>query len=258
MKKNKTIGFFGDSFCAETFNHHSLFHNYKTYISLLAKHYDAEIVNLGHGGSSVWDTVLLQLNPLIEKNEVPDICVFVWTLPGRLFHRKVRRINSGDALHPTLHTYNPLYKNIWRAAKEYYTYLHDYDLADIQHEAALRYIDQVVLPKIADKQIVHLWSAGKTVGWELDSFRPANTQYHHTWIHGSEIRPSLSSLSLYDSSLDVLGKDHRTNHLDGKFKNETIFKWIKLAIDNPNSFWDYSIIIDKFYDKSREEDRPAT
>lgn len=254
---NKTIGFFGDSFCAESYNHHSLFNGYKTYISLVAKHYNAKIVNLGHGGSSVWDAVLLQLTPLIEQNKVPDICVFVWSMPGRLFHRKVRRLNSGDALHPKLHTYNPFQKNVWSAAKEYYTYLHDQEFSDIQHEAALRYIDDVILPKIADKKIVHLWAAGKPEGWYLDRFRPSKTTYHHTWKHGSEIRPSLASLSLYDSDIDVLGNDHRTNHLDGKFKNETVFNWIKLAVDNPNSFWDYSKIIDRFYDKSPEEDPPA-
>lgn len=258
MKNSKTIGFFGDSFCAERFNHHSFYYGYKTYISILAKHYDAKVVNLGHGGSSVWDTILLQLNPLIEKNQVPDICVFVWTFPGRLFHRNVRRINSGDALNYKLHTYNPLHKNIWQAARDYYLYLYDHELANIEYEAALRYIDDIILPKIADKKIVHLWAAGKTDGWDEDTFKPSNVGYHHTWNHGSEIRPCLSSLSLYDADLDTLGNDHRTNHLDGDFKNQTVANWVKLAVDNPNSFWDYSIIIDKFYDKSQEEDRPAT
>jgi hypothetical protein len=96
MSKNKTIGFFGDSFCSEIRNHHSIWYNYDTYMKKLADHYDATVVNVGHGGCSIWDTLLLQLNPLIEKNEVPDICVFVWTIPGRLFNRKIRRLNSTD------------------------------------------------------------------------------------------------------------------------------------------------------------------
>ena len=49
------IGFFGDSFCAKRYSY-SL--NYSTYISMLANHYNAKIVNLGVGGSSIGDLIL--------------------------------------------------------------------------------------------------------------------------------------------------------------------------------------------------------
>ena len=243
----KTIGFFGDSFCSERVNHHSLFYGYKTYIDLLAKHYDAKIVNLGHGGSGIWDTLLIQLNPLIKKNQVPDVCVFVWTLPGRLFNREVRRLNHSDTLHPKLHTYNPLKYRIWNAAKEFYNHLYDYEKEDIEYKAALLYIDKIVLSQLpTTTKIVHLWSAGTTAQWSNDAVNLAT--YPYTWTHGAEIRPSLLSLSLQDADISVLQTDHRCNHLDGYFKNNIVFESIKTAIDHPN----------KLYDKCWVTDRLAT
>jgi hypothetical protein len=246
MSKNKTIGFFGDSFCSEIRNHHSIWYNYDTYMKKLADHYDATVVNVGHGGCSIWDTLLLQLNPLIEKNEVPDICVFVWTIPGRLFNRKIRRLNSTD-VNEKFFLFN---KNIINAAKTFYTYLYDNEKENIEYVALLRYIDQIVLPSLpASTKIVHLWTAG-TTNWSMESIRPSKTTYPYKWNCGSEIRPSLLSLSLYDNDISILSTDHRANHLDGEFKNETTFNWIKLAIDNSNSIWDYTKIVDRLYDKS--------
>jgi hypothetical protein len=250
MKYN-TIGFFGDSFCAEKSNHHSLFYKYTTYIDKLANHYDAKIVNLGHGGTSVWDTYLIQLLPFIKSDTIPDICVFVWTIPGRLFNRKVRRLNHSDTMHPKLHTFNPLKHKIWNAAREYYTHLYDREKEEIEHISFLRYFDDVILSKFPkETKIIHLWTAGCTSGWTTETIRPSVTSYTHTWKHGSEVRPSLLGLSLYDNDISVLQTDHRTNHLDGELKNQMLFDWIKTAIDNTDKCYDYSIQVDKLYDKS--------
>ena len=53
-----TIGFYGDSFCCETSNPHSIAKGYDTYIEKLRNHHDAKITHLGYGGSSVWDVML--------------------------------------------------------------------------------------------------------------------------------------------------------------------------------------------------------
>lgn len=255
----KTIGFFGDSYCAEVWNHHSVFNRYKTYMSLLSTEFDAQIVNVGHGGTSIWDTLLLQLTPFIEKNTVPDICVFVWTIPGRLFHREVRRLNRADTINPKLHTFNPFKHKIWNAAKEYYTHLYDWEKEKVDYIAALRYIDQVVLPQLPDTtEIIHLWATGDTAEWSKDGVRPSNIRYLHTWQNGKEIRPSLVTLSLYDADISTLDSDARANHLDGNFKNELVFDWIKKAITHSDQLYDYSRQIDILYDKSPEEDPPAT
>ncbi|MEY4334705.1 MAG: hypothetical protein RLZZ196_3455 [Bacteroidota bacterium] len=251
-----TIGFFGDSFCADKRNHHSFYHGYETYIAKLSKHYDAKIVNYGHGGTGVWDTLLLQLDPLIKANKVPDICVFVWSLPARIFNRKVRRLNQADALYPKLHTYNPLQSKIWKAAAEYYKHLLDWEKEELEYIAALRYIDDVVLPKLEGKKIVHLWSTGKTTEWSTEGARPSNITYLHNWKHGVEIRPALLSLSMYDSDISVLQTDHRCNHLDGEFKNKQVYDWIVFALETGNNV-DFSTSIDKLYDKSQEVDHRA-
>lgn len=251
----KTIGFFGDSFCSESISPFNVLNGYTTYIKLLATHYNAKIVNLGHGGSGVWDTLLIQLDPFLKTNTVPDICVFVWTIPGRLFNRKVRRLNSTDVKHKM----RVFHRKIWNAGEEFYEHLYDREKEQLEHLSCLRYIDDVVLPQLpATTRIVHLWTAGDTEDWTTDGIRPSRSTYPYEWKHGSEVRPSLLSLSIYDNDISVLKHDKRPNHLDGKFKNETVFNWCKLAIDNPNSFWDYTMITDKLYCKSQEEHPPAT
>jgi hypothetical protein len=256
---NKTIGFFGDSFCAERTNHHSLFYRYNSYIDLLAKHYDAKVVNLGHGGCSIYDTLLLQLQPLINSNSVPDICVFVWSSPGRLFNRTVRRINHGSAASYKPSVLKFLDRKIWQAAKLFYEHLYDHEKEELEHKALLNYIDAVILPSLpSTTKIVHLWSFGIATKWHEDDLRPSTIEYPHKWQHGSEIRPPLLSISLCDNTQEILSVDHRCNHLDGQFKNDTVFNWIKLAIDNPNSTWDYSTSVEKLYDTPQTSNPQAT
>lgn len=229
----KTIGFFGDSFCAEISNHHSILYNYESYIKKLEKHYNIKIVNLGIGGSSVWDTLLLQLDPFIKSNTIPDICVFVWTTNGRLFHRKIRKLSS------TYSVKDIPQSNIYNATKMYYDYLIDWEKDQIEWEAALRYIDQVVLTKIPQKiKIIHLWTSGKPVKWTKEGF--LSSIYPYVFQRGSEIRPNLTVVSLYDKEISILKNDQRCNHLDGNTKNSIVFNWIKTAIDNSDKLWDYN------------------
>lgn len=253
---NNTIGFFGDSFCSERFNMHSISHRYTSYISKLSDHYNAKVVNLGHGGSGVWDTLLNQLTPFIQTNTVPDICVFVWTIPGRLFHRTVRRLNQADTLHPKIHTYNPLKYKVWNAAKEFYGHLYDWEKEELEHKATLRYIDQCVLPTLpSTTKIIHLWTAGTTTEWSSEGSRPSNVTYPYSWSTGVEIRPSLLGLSLFDNDISILQVDRRVNHLDGNFKNELVFQWIRDAITNyeTSRLYDYSSVVETLYNKFQED-----
>ena len=91
-----TIGFFGDSFCNRETNEHSMSHDYETYIRQVKNYYNADIVNLGFGGSSIWDLYLNQLKPFIEQP--PDITVCVWTNAGRLYHRECRSLHHSAVL----------------------------------------------------------------------------------------------------------------------------------------------------------------
>jgi hypothetical protein len=256
MQKIK-IGFFGDSFCAERTNHHSLVYRYNTYMDLLLNHYNADLANVGKGGSSIYDTVLLQLKPFIDTDTVPDICVFVWTNSGRLFNRKVRHINHTSALNFKLGITNFFTRHIWSAAKQYYEQLYDHEQVELEYVAMLNYIDNAILTQLPNKtKIIHLWSFG-TADWQNKKFNPSSITYPYTWKTGVEIRPALVSLSLYDNDIETLSTDHRCNHLDGKFKNELLFSWIKQSIEESGQSLDYSAVIDTLYDKSLVKDHQA-
>ncbi len=237
---SKTIGFFGDSFCSQQYNDHSIQNGYVSYMEMLSKHFDAKIVNIGKGGCGVYDTILIQLKPFMLSNTVPDICIFVWSHPGRLFNRSVRRITS-----KSVQTYQPslldvFEQKIWKAAKLYYEHLFDYEKEDFEHLCVLNYVDNVLLKQLpSSTNIVHLWSFGNP-DWSNKDFRPSVTSYPHTFKTGVEIRPALSSVSLYDSDQSMLHYDPRCNHLDGQFKNDLVFEWIKEAIEGNSHSLDYS------------------
>jgi len=115
------IGFFGDSFCQYDVPEDWQNVDYETYITKLKKHYNAEIVNLGQSGSSIYDLILLQIKPFIDTNYYPDVCIFVWTDIARLFHRNHRNLN--------IHTIDHEKENFTiRAAKQYFAYLYDANL----------------------------------------------------------------------------------------------------------------------------------
>ena len=229
------IGFFGDSFCAN-----DIWTNYEnvqsgTYLQLLATHYDAEIVNLGMGGSSIWDVLLLQIDPFIKNNNIPDICVFVWTEHNRLFHRVLRNLNVGSTMSCILSD-NP----VLSTAANYYLHLHDPELDRYRYAAALHYFDTVVLPTFPkNTKIVHLWSFGHVHEWnDENSFLPERLLYHHTWKNGLEIRPSLTSIITGQGILLSVMNDRTENQLNHvpfgeKFDpiNSLIFNLIKDAID---------------------------
>ena len=221
------IGFFGDSFCTNyTIGHKANV----TYLNMLATHYDAEVVNLGVGGSSIWDVLLLQIDPFIKNNNIPDICVFVWTEPNRLFHRVLKNLSTQACISSN----NP----VLAAAANYYLHLHDYELARVIYVAALHYFDTVILPTFPkNTKIVHLWSFGDVHEWhDENSFLPERLLYHHTWKNGLEIRPSFTSIITGQGILiSAMHTRLCLNHIPigKKFDliNHLIFNLIKDAID---------------------------
>ena len=222
------IGFFGDSFCT---NYGVGQKAHVTYLNMLATHYDAEVVNLGVGGSSIWDLLLLQIDPFIKNNNIPDICVFVWTEPNRLFHRVLRDLSTKGCISSD----DPVLATV----ANYYLHLHDYELARVIYVAALHYFDTVILPTFPkNTKIVHLWSFGDVHEWhDENSFLPERLLYHHTWKNGLEIRPSLTSI-ITGQGILISDMNHAgacLNHIPygKKFDliNSLIFNLIKDAID---------------------------
>jgi hypothetical protein len=166
-----TIGYFGDSFCAgrET----------ESWCVLLAKKLDARIVHWGEPGRSIW-TTMMQFNRLKEQHRLPDICVFCWTEPYRLYHPKL--ILSANT--QPLEGVDP---NVYRALDDYWKYLHSYDKDELSYEYALRYYDQNILSKIK-KEIIQMWS-----------FKPFETA-------GKDARIRLQSGTFIDESMFAFSK----------------------------------------------------
>ena len=223
------IGFFGDSFCADV--------GLGTYPQLLANHYGADVVHVGHGGSSIWDVLLLQIDPFIKNNNIPDICVFVWTEPYRFFHRVVRNITATSAVSGAWRSTQKSHEIIYEAARDYYLHLHDPDLDHYRYTAALHYFDTVILPAFPkNTKIVHLWSYGNPNEWHDEkSFLSKPVRCDYQWQHGIEIHPSFTSIIVGNGVMLKEMHDQVRNHvtLGKKFDpiNSLIFNRIKDAID---------------------------
>jgi hypothetical protein len=229
-----TLGFFGDSFCAARTSEHSLAKGYQTYIDIVADKLAADIVHLGYPGTSVWDLVLKQLNPLIETNTLPDVLVFCWTNPPRIYHPTVRGMNIQNisVARPPLEE-----QPYWAAADQYFKCLLDFDKNELEYRALMYYVDTVILPQIPeDRKIIHLWSFGYPSGrpWQglWSEWRPSNLEYHYAWTRGVEIRPSLMSLSVIGRSLETNANDPEPNHLGTELKNQLVAGWITEALES--------------------------
>lgn len=218
VQKNMTIGFFGDSFCSNISNEHSIKNNYSTYLQKVADHFNATITNTGVGGSSVWDLVLIQFEEQI-KNGLPDVCVFVWTDMQRLFDRKHRNLNlrTSERTHSLEH----------KAAKEYFYHVYDDEKHRLEYTALLYYFDTVILPKYPNTKFVHLWSFGEE---PATNTARQERQYLYSWQTGVEIKPALETFSIIDGELPEL--DSRANHIAGDDKNQQIADLIIAAINH--------------------------
>ena len=204
------IGFFGDSFCADLQS--------GTYLQLLATHYGADVVNVGYGGSSIWDVLLLQIDPFIKKNNIPDICVFVWTEPTRLFHQVLRNINFTTAVTGTYRSTAGFGNVFPMAAGKGDTYVRTDSLPNQlykfngnkwievdTHTAFQKYLDQIFPP--TEKSYEIIYDAARDYylhlqNTELDQYRftaalhyfdtvilptfPNNTKIVHLWSFGVE------------------------------------------------------------------------
>ena len=74
----KSIGFFGDSFCASN--------QPESWCNILQEKLGADKIRwFGQPGKSIW-SVFFRYNDLIRRGAVPDISIFCWTEPYRLYH----------------------------------------------------------------------------------------------------------------------------------------------------------------------------
>ena len=155
----KTIGFFGDSFCASN--------QPESWCNILQQKLGAARIRwFGNPGTSIW-SVFFQYNRLIQQNAVPDISIFCWTEPYRLYHPK--HILSANT--QPLQGVDP---NIYKALDQYWIHLHNYDKDELAYEYALKHYDQNILSKV-NSEIIQMWSfrpfetAGKDASIKLST-----------------------------------------------------------------------------------------
>jgi hypothetical protein len=111
--------------------------------------------------------VFFKFNELIRKNQVPDIAIFCWTEPYRLYHPELVLSANTEPLAGV----DPA---VYKTLDNYWKYLHSYDKDEIAYEYALRHYDQNILSKVKS-QIVQMWSfrpfetASKDAGIRLET-----------------------------------------------------------------------------------------
>lgn len=177
----KTIGFFGDSFCASN--------QPDSWCNILQEKLGCSRPRwFGEPGRSIW-SVFLRFNQLIKEDRIPDISVFCWTEPYRLYHPKLILSANTEPMEGV----NP---KVYDALDDYWKYLHNYDKDEMAYEYALRYYDQNVLSKIT-KTVIQMWSfkpfetAGKDAGIILQSGTVIDESLYtfsggkHSWGRGT-------------------------------------------------------------------------
>ena len=168
----KSIGFFGDSFCASN--------QPESWCNILQEKLGCSRPRwFGKPGRSIW-SVFFQYNKLIEQNAVPDISIFCWTEPYRLYHPK--HILSANT--QPLQGVDP---NIYKALDQYWIHLHNYDKDELAYEYALKHYDQNILSKV-NSEIIQMWS-----------FRPFETA-------GKDASIKLSTGTFIDESMLAFSK----------------------------------------------------
>jgi hypothetical protein len=181
----KSIGFFGDSFCASN--------QPESWCNILQEKLGANKIRwFGNPGTSIW-SVFFQYNKLIEQDAVPNISIFCWTEPYRLYHPK--HILSANT--QPLEGVDP---NMYKALDEYWIHLHNYDKDEMAYEYALKHYDQNILSKV-NSEIVQMWS--------FKPFETAEKNANITLTTGIFIDESLYAFS---GGKDAWGKGN-INHM---------------------------------------------
>ena len=139
----KTIGYFGDSFCAS--DHHT------SWCSLLAKELYRQPVHFGQQGGSVWKT-FLTIEEMQTNGILPDTMFFCYTEPYRLYHPDLQLSQGSEPL-------DEKHNEIYRAANLYYMHLQDKQKDDLAYRYALQWFDREVLKPLEGKhEIIQIWS----------------------------------------------------------------------------------------------------
>lgn len=122
MADGKTIGFYGDSFCADP--------SEQSWTNIISKKLNATIVNKGKNGHSIWTAILDFI-----KNPTPTYSIFCWTSPHRLYHPK----------YPTNPHSQSIDEEFDDALKKHFTFLWHEEKEILNYKWTIEYFNENIL-----------------------------------------------------------------------------------------------------------------
>ncbi len=154
QNQENTIGFFGDSFCANSMSEHSWC------IKLANKLDCGTITHWGVGGTSVF-YMLLNFQKLVAEKKLPKHIVILYTEPERIYHP--------DVLLPAWASDEKSVTELEIAADLYRKHLDFKDLNKFQYQSSVQWFDQNILSKLQNEhKIIQIFSFEKP-NFELHS-----------------------------------------------------------------------------------------
>lgn len=138
----KTINFCGDSYCADADTDWS----WPVALSHLLQ---AKIIGLGKGGSA-------HEHAFKTFDTTADYTVFCWTEAHRIYH-PLYAINMASCEHKP--------QREFQAARDFYKYLHDYDLYRDKQHREFYWFDHKILSNYKGI-VLHFWCFENTYDWK--------------------------------------------------------------------------------------------
>ena len=143
QNSHRTIGYFGDSFCANSTSQSS-------WCNVLAEKLNCgTITHWGVGGSSVWH-MLLDFHRLSRENKLPEHIVIVYTEQDRIYHPN-RLLPIGKAQEESE-------TELEMAADSYLKHLNFTEKNAFQYQSSVQWFDQNTLANLSSHKITQAFS----------------------------------------------------------------------------------------------------
>jgi len=201
---------FGDSFIMPGSVHDPRYP--KQYMNQVGTYFNSTAESRGVEGTGPWNMFFDFMN---YKKHI-DVAILAWSEPIRLYHPKVKPLNTHIALDTPLK--DDENKPIYEAANLYYKYLFDHTQKNWELKGLMCLFDHVISKQYPKTKFIHLPCFScydESQYWFnlYDKVKPRDIEYYHDFTTGVEIRPCLMFLSKKDDFPKDITKEHRANHL---------------------------------------------
>ena len=170
----------------------------------------------------------------------PDIAVFCWTNPSRLFTEERLNITSSNITSSNKDTLSETskIKAIKIAAQQYYEHLFSWKQNIFEYTSALRFFDTYFLNKVSKKtKIIHFYTHSDE-GLDLASESNIFSK-HYQFQNGMTLYPSLEKIQ-YKPHIHRLRKkfsntsfvDHHECHMDTIEKNNFLCSMVRQSLES--------------------------